>query len=98
MDQVHVEVALIQVHKEIQVTVGDPTPVQPTTCPLRDLPGFDSVLIPVTLRRVARTLGISLPPDHRFPNLYVTSDGKQRQSIAQVAAGFLQHLARKAAA
>ena len=92
-----IESTLIEVHQNIQTSRCDPTQVQASTCPLRDLPGFDSLLIPVVFRRVAKKLGVTLPPDYRVPNLYVTRSGCQRLTIAEIAGEFLQHLGAKAA-
>ena len=97
MDINDIESTLIQVHQEIQDKKPDSTKVQAGTCPLRDLPGFDSLLIPVAFRRVARKLGIQLPTDYRVPNLYVNRTNRQRLTIAEIAGEFYQRFGAKAA-
>ena len=92
-----IENTLIQVHQEIQDSRPDSTKVQVSTCPLRDLPGFDSLLVPVTFRRLARRLGIQLPTDYRVPNLYVNPTTRQRLTIAEIAGEFYQRFGAKAA-
>jgi hypothetical protein len=72
MNTVLVVNTLIQLHQTIQSKGGyDPKAVQTSTCPLKDLPGFDSLLVPVVFRRLARALEITLPTNYRVPNIYV---------------------------
>ncbi|HYH95905.1 hypothetical protein [Hyalangium sp.] len=98
MDITHIESTLIQVHQDIQTSGGFASAtVQASTCPLLDLPGFDSLLIPVVFRRVARKLGVTLPADYRVPNLYVTQGGRRRLTIAEIAGEFFQRFSAKAA-
>lgn len=93
-----VEATLIQVHQDIQLDGGyDPRAVQATTCPLSQLPGFDSLLIPVAFRTLARLLGIALPEGYRVPNIYVTTGGNRRLSIKEIAVEFIQKFGAKAA-
>ena len=89
---------LVQLHQTIQAKGGhDPGAVQASTCPLRDLPGFDSLLVPVIFRRLARALEITLPADYRVPNIYVGPDGRQRRTISEIAADFCKRFNAKAA-
>lgn len=98
MDIASVTTILVQLHQNIQAKSGfDPSTVKATSCPLKDLPGFDSMLVPVVFRRLASALGIALPTDFRVPNIYVGADGKQRRSIAEVAAAFCTRFSAKAA-
>jgi hypothetical protein len=97
MDITDIENTLIQVHQEIQDSKTGSTKVQASTCPLRDLPGFDSLLIPVVFRRVAKKLGVTLPTDYRVPNLYVSRSDCRRLTIAEIAGEFFHHIGAKAA-
>ncbi len=80
---------LIQLHREIQVDCGhDLEGVTRDCCPLDDLPGFDSLLIPGIVRGLARELGIPLPNDAKIKNIYVTDDGKRKHTIQETAEAF----------
>lgn len=94
-----VEAALIKVHQDIQRDSGyDPKAVKANTCPLLELPGFDSLLIPIAFRTVARMLDIPLPEGYRVPNIYVVHDGNRRLSISEIAGEFAQIFSVKAKA
>jgi hypothetical protein len=89
MDPSAVAEKLIQVHREIQEDCGyDPAEVTPDCRPLDGLPGFDSVLIPGTVRALARALGMPLPKGTKIKNIYVTGDGRRKHSIKEVAQAF----------
>ena len=99
MNDVDVINALVEVHKEIQGDLGhDGTDVGPSTCPLTGLTGFDSPIIPVAIRKVAQQLGIKLPPGVKIKNIYVSSDGKKKLTIAEIAVRFKQLYAQVAVA
>jgi hypothetical protein len=98
MDISLVNSTLIQIHSDIQRKGGfAPVPIQASTCPLQDLEGFDSMLVPVVFRRLARTLGVVLPTDFRVPNIYVGADGRVRRTIAEVANDFCVRYGKRAA-
>ena len=98
MDIGSVTTTLVQLHRDIQRKGGyDPAAVQATCRPLRDLPGFDSLLVPVVFRRLAKALGIPLPTDFRVPNIYVDSSGRQRRTITEIAGAFCARLEAQAA-
>jgi hypothetical protein len=98
MDILFVTGTLVQLHQEIQQKGGyAPAAIQATTCPLKDLPGFDSMLVPVIFRRLARAIGVVLPADFRVPNIYVGPDGRARLTIAEIAGAFCARFGKKAA-
>jgi hypothetical protein len=81
---------LVQMHRVIQDDCGyDPATVTSHCRPLEDLPGFDSLLIPGTVRALARELGRPLPKGTKIKNIYVTEDGKCNRSIREIAQAFL---------
>ena len=99
MEVVEVVDALIAVHQEMQVDLaGDKGAVAPTTCPLTDLTGFDSTLIPTALRTLAHKMGHKLPQGTRFRNLYVAQNGREKLTIAQIAERFHQRFGQEASA
>lgn len=79
---------LVQLHRSVQRDSGfdDAESVTPSTCPLKDLKGFDSLLIPQLIRRAARELGCPLKKGERVRNLYV--DGRKKLSISEIAERF----------
>jgi hypothetical protein len=75
------------VHREFQRNLGENDDGVSEDCrPLIDLPGFDSTLIPLLIRTVAKRLGVSLPQKAKVTNLYVS--GHRRLSVREVAEGF----------
>jgi hypothetical protein len=61
---------------------------------LKDLKGFDSLLIPQLIRRVARELGCPLKKGERVRNLYI--DGRKELSISEVAERYREKLTQVA--
>src|SRR5688500_14931933 len=89
MDANTVTRALIAIHRELQEDAGhEPDAVNDSTCPLDDLPGFDSLLIPDAIRTLARRLGVALAPATKFPDLYRSKDGTRKLNVAEIAARF----------
>ncbi|MEX2158135.1 MAG: hypothetical protein WEB04_01915 [Dehalococcoidia bacterium] len=80
---------LLIIHREFQETLGEAHNSLSDGCrPLNDLPGFDSTLIPLVIRTLARRLGITLPPKAKITNLYISNDGRQRLTVREIADGF----------
>ena len=78
-----IEHAIIDVLTEGQRDSGDAQSViEPTTCPLEDLPGFDSTVAPAVTSDLARKLGISIPNE---ANIFLDPSGTRRLTVAQVA-------------
>ncbi len=89
MDPSFVAEKLVQMHRERQIDCGqDPEVVTPDCCPLDDLAGFDSLLIPGIVRELARELGMPLPKDAKIKNIYVTDNGKRKCPINEIAETF----------
>ncbi len=83
--------ALVRLHQQIQQDCGHSSDaVTPDCCPLDDLPDFDSLLVPSTIRKVARELGSPLPKGTKIKNIYVSQDGKTKRTIREVANAFIQ--------
>jgi hypothetical protein len=53
------------------------------------LKGFDSLLIPSIVRRLARELGYSLPKGTRVRNIYCAADGRKKLTIREIAQRFV---------
>lgn len=70
--------------------------IGPDTCPLDGLEGFDSELIPPTVRRLARELGRPLPPKARIKNIFVSADGTRKLTIEEIAGRYLAAYAPEA--
>jgi hypothetical protein len=87
---------LVQVHRSVQRDSGydDAESVTASTCPLKDLKGFDSLLIPQLIRRVARELACPLKKGERVRNFYV--DGRKKLSISEIAERFPDELTKGA--
>ena len=78
-----VEQALIDVLSDSQRDGGYQEPViEPSTCPLEDLPGFDSKVAPAATSDLARKLGVSIPNDE---NIFVDSSGGRRLTVREIA-------------
>lgn len=91
MDPQQVMGALLQVHQDIQDDLGESdTSISPDSTPLTDFGGFDSLLVPSSLRLVAQSIGWSPPAGTRFPNLYVSPDGTAKLTIGQIADRFCE--------
>jgi hypothetical protein len=59
----------------------DAEKVTPSCRPLSDLKGFDSLLIPSIVRRLARELGHLLPKGTRVKNIYCAPDGRKKLTV-----------------
>lgn len=78
---------LTRLHQGIEAQLGhDPSAVRADAAPLRDLPGFDSPLIPTIIRRLLRILGWPVPK--RLKNPYLGAAGERNLRLAQVAERF----------
>jgi len=95
MDRNAVISALIAAHVDIQSALGLATgTINSSTCPLQQIAGFESILIPTVLRTVARNVGVTLPAGRRIKNLYVSQDGRQKLDIGQIADRFVGQYAK----
>lgn len=93
MNQNEVEVKLIEVLQDIQSDGGyDRSQITGTTCPLRDLEGFDSMLCPVAISILATTLKINIPNEK---NIFLSEDGVRQLTISQSAVVVCEILARE---
>lgn len=82
---------LVRLHEEFQERLGENNGgVTPQCRPLEDLPGFDSPLVPIVIRTLARRLEIKLPPKAKITNLYVSDQGRRRLSLREIADGFCE--------
>ena len=86
MDQDTIIAALIGAHRDLQTMLGHPgTPITPDTCPLTQLPDFDSPAIPTTIRTVTRQLGLPPLTGAKSKNLYISADRRQKLTIREIA-------------
>ena len=88
MDEQTITATLVELHQADRRLCGcdDADRVTPDTCPLTDLPGFDSLLIPDLVRKLARALGQPFPPGYRLRvNVYLSADGRRKLNIREVA-------------
>ena len=91
MDHATVLQHLKRLHREIETDDGyDPNAVRDDVFPLDGLSGFDSLLIPNVIRRLAKAVGLSLPKGVRLRNPYVGSDGKTKLRLRDVARRFCE--------
>lgn len=80
-----IEQAIIDVLTEGQRDSGDTQSViGPSTCPLEDLPGFDSTVAPAVTSDLARKLDISIPYE---TNIFVDTSGTRRLTVGEIARG-----------
>lgn len=87
MDQGTIINALIAVHTDVQTTLGHTgITITPDTCPLTQLPGFDSPVIPTVIRMVTRNLGLAPIVGTNSKNVYVSADRRQKLTIREIAA------------
>jgi len=98
MDRTRVEAGLIEIHKRVQARLNDAgAKVTSSTCPLSDLKGFESVMIPTIVFEVADHLGIDISEDTKIKNIYVSKDGRQRLTIGEIAGRFCDVFAKEVA-
>ena len=91
MDHATVLQHLKRLHREIEADDGaDPNAVRGDVFPLDGLSGFDSLLIPNVIRRLAKAVGLSLRKGVRLRNPYVGSDGKTKLRLRDVAKRFCE--------
>lgn len=75
---------LIGVVKDIQQCSGDVTSmVSGSTCPLKDLPSFDSIICVETITVLSISLGIEIADNI---NIFVAEDGKRLLTIDEASA------------
>jgi hypothetical protein len=88
---------LVEIHQHDQRESGqdDADKVTLSCCPLIDLKGFDSLLIPAIIRRLARELGHPLPKGTRVKNIYCAPDGRKKLTIREIAERFVATYARE---
>jgi len=91
MELPEVVAKLVEIHQHDQQESGkdDADKVTPSCCPLTDLKGFDSLLIPSTIRRLAREFGHPLPKGTRVKNIYCGPDGRKKLTIREIAQRFV---------
>jgi hypothetical protein len=74
---------LIEVLKSIQSDSGyESDSINESTCPLKDLEGFDSKVWPYAIEELATELGVEIPNN---VNIYVSKDGKHHLTINESA-------------
>jgi hypothetical protein len=62
MERQFIKETLIGVLAAIQEDSGYPSvPITGATCPLDDLDGFDSLIWPISIRRLVKALGVEIP-------------------------------------
>ena len=92
MDLAKVKSALIEVVKDIQISSGyDGTGISGSVCPLKDLPGFDSMICAEAMSMLSDQLGIAIADNM---NIFVTENGKQPLTIDEAAAVVCERLTR----
>ncbi len=98
MELTDVVAKLVEIHQHDQHESGqdDTDKVTPSCCPLSDLKGFDSLLIPSIIRRMARELGHPLPKGTRVKNIYCAPDGRKKLTIREIAIRFVATYAPEA--
>lgn len=58
-------------------------PITGSTCPAKDLRGFDSKVWPVATTMLSQATGLAIPDK---TNLFVSANGKQHRSVDEIAA------------
>jgi acyl carrier protein len=82
MDKREIEQILRETLKQIQVESGHPhVEISEETCPLDEIPGFDSLTAIEATVELARRLGRELPEE----NIFVNSEGRGTSSIGEIA-------------
>lgn len=83
MDSATIKSALMEVVKDIQICSGyDESGISEDTCPLKDLPGFDSMLCAEAMSMLSSLLGVEIANDM---NIFLAGDGEKLLTIAQAA-------------
>lgn len=84
MDQQAVRAHVIEVLGSIQEDSGQaPGSITGSTCPAKDLRGFDSKIWPVATTMLAQATGFAIP---NRTNLFVSANGNQYRTVDQIAA------------
>jgi hypothetical protein len=92
MDAATVKSALIEVVKDIQISSGyDGSGVSGGVCPLKDLPGFDSMICTEATSMLSSALGLTIADD---ANIFVSENGKRLLTIDEAAAVVCERLSR----
>jgi acyl carrier protein len=92
MDAAEVKSALIEVVKDIQISSGyDGSGVLGGVCPLKDLPGFDSMICVEAMSMLSSALGVAISDD---ANIFVSENGKRLLTIDEAAAVVCKGLSR----
>lgn len=87
MNHETVERAVIAVLGTIQEDRGHPaTAMGSSTCPLEDLPDFDTRVAPAATSDLATKLGISIPNNQ---NIFVDPTGRRRLTVGEIVARVL---------
>lgn len=82
MDPATVKTRLIEVLQSIQTDSGyPPVPIDGATCPLSDLEGFDSKMVPVAIAELSDATGISIPNEK---NVFAAKNGRERFTVDQI--------------
>ena len=83
MDQNRIRTELISVLESIQCDSGYArVTITGSTCPLRDLEGFDSKIWPYAIGMLAKLLKVKIEDDK---NIYLSPDGRRKLSIDESA-------------
>lgn len=92
MNAATVKSALIEVVKDIQISSGyDGSGVSGDICPLKDLPGFDSMICTEATSMLSSTLGLVIADN---ANIFVSENGKRLLTIDEAAAVVCERLSR----
>lgn len=92
MNAATVKSALIEVVKDIQISSGyDGSGVSGDICPLKDLPGFDSMICTEATSMLSSTLGLVIADG---ANIFVSENGKRLLTIDEAAAVVCERLSR----
>ncbi len=84
MDSATVKSALMEVVKDIQISSGyDGAGISGEVCPLKDLPGFDSIIGTEAMSMLSSALGIEIAED---VNIFVAENGRRLLTIDEAAA------------
>jgi acyl carrier protein len=82
MDRQAIVQQVIQVLQEVQSRSGhEPVEIGEDICPLKDLPGFDSLTSVEATVELARRLENHIPDE----NIFVSDDGRRRLPVREIA-------------
>lgn len=84
MDSATVKSALMEVVKDIQISSGyDGARISGEVRPLKDLPGFDTIIAPEAISMLSSTLGIEIATG---VNIFIAENGRRLLTINEAAA------------